>query len=277
MRSQLTLVKCVILCLAAAACGHSPALQGAEQEPGTAPGPSRESTSVEAKAREEATAADGTSKQESRVRVDGLYYVTVSANPDDPTYLYFRFYPDSTGITAHSGGEPEAVAKWLSKDHQYAQEGTYKLQGDTLTFLVGDERAGTTYSGTLTADGWILNPDGPNASTLSFARVDFPAAKPPGANHPPKIAPAFSKTDEFDYDTAGRVVGVTTTIEVKASDLDSDQLTYSWTASVGTITGDGPKGTWKRPLDAGQPSSGVVSVVVADSKGATVSRDFVFR
>jgi hypothetical protein len=211
----------------------------------------------------------------SGVRIDGLYYADIGSDPGNPIYQYFRFYADSTGLTTHATtAKPEQAAKWLNKDAEGAEEGTYKLEGTTLTFVVGNERAYTQYSGTLLADGWILSFSG---RKFAFVHATFPReGARPGENRSPKIAPVVSKMDRFDYDAAGRTVGVTTTIKISASDADGDPLAYTWTASPGSITGNGPEGVWSRPIVMGRPSPGVVTVMVTDGKGGRTSREFVF-
>jgi len=50
----------------------------------------------------------------------------------------------------------------------------------------------------------------------------------------------------------------------KASDPDSDNLTYTWTADNGTIKGGGPDVTWTSPSSMGKYN---ISVTVSDGKG----------
>jgi len=282
MRRMVLLVSIVCLCsgLFSAVSAQRQKVQTKSSQTTTkAKPPQKKANQTTVEPSTELPASDAGGDQTLRVRVDGLYHANVGSDPADPTYQYFRFFSDSTGVgMCCTSGKPAEVAKWLNKDHQRAQEGTYRLEGATLVFIVGDERgAHTKYSGTLTREGWTLNPQGPNTTKFMFVPVAFPKEMiRPGQNRPPKIAPVISKMDAFDYDAAGRVVGVTTTIEIKASDPDGDSLTYTWTATVGSITGDGPKCVWKRPIVMGQPGPGVVTVVVTDGKGGRISREFVF-
>jgi len=57
-----------------------------------------------------------------------------------------------------------------------------------------------------------------------------------------------------------------------ASDPDGDALTYSWTASAGTIDGSDTAVTWTAPKD---PGSYKITVVVSDGKGGAVTTDAV--
>jgi len=58
------------------------------------------------------------------------------------------------------------------------------------------------------------------------------------------------------------------TISCTASDADGDTLTYDWTATGGTITGEGSTITWMAPAAEG---SYTITVTVSDGKGGTAS------
>lgn len=57
-------------------------------------------------------------------------------------------------------------------------------------------------------------------------------------------------------------------IKCVASDADGDNLTYTWSATGGTISSVGPVATWTAPNTC---ESYVVTVVVADSRGGEAS------
>lgn len=86
---------------------------------------------------------------------------------------------------------------------------------------------------------------------------------PPPPNHPPVAACAANPTSVY----AGS--GDAVQIHVTATDPDNDQLTYSYTATGGTVDGTGPDGRWS--------SSGLavgtytVNAKVDDGKGGTAS------
>jgi len=79
-----------------------------------------------------------------------------------------------------------------------------------------------------------------------------------GANQPPLIS-------SLSGDPSGILYGNTTTITCIASDPDGDVVRYSWSASEGTISGEGEKVTWKAPNKDGNFN---VTVTVSDGKGA---------
>jgi hypothetical protein len=58
------------------------------------------------------------------------------------------------------------------------------------------------------------------------------------------------------------------TVSCAASDADGDTLTYDWTATGGTITGEGSTVTWIAPAAEG---SYTITVSVSDGKGGTAS------
>jgi hypothetical protein len=89
-----------------------------------------------------------------------------------------------------------------------------------------------------------------------------------GSNHAPTISEdvIFSTTTESNL--LGEITGVRTKITIQASDQDEDVLTFSWTASNGTVTGKGPSGTWQRQLtSSGELVPGSATVVVSDGRG----------
>lgn len=53
-----------------------------------------------------------------------------------------------------------------------------------------------------------------------------------------------------------------------ASDPDKDELTYTWTAERGNITGSGDEVTWTAPSEYG---TYVISVIVTDGRGGEVT------
>jgi outer membrane protein OmpA-like peptidoglycan-associated protein len=100
------------------------------------------------------------------------------------------------------------------------------------------------------------------AATGLVLRFGIPNPPPP-PNHPPVAACSVNPTSVF----AGS--GDTVAVHVNASDPDNDPLTYSYSASGGSVEGTGPDARWN--------SSGVavgsytVNVKVDDGKGGTAS------
>ena len=101
------------------------------------------------------------------------------------------------------------------------------------------------------------------AGTGLVLRWGFPKAPPPPVNHPP-IA-ACSANPVSVYGGSGDTVAV----HVNASDPDNDPLTYSYTATGGTVEGTGPDARWSMAgLGVGTYT---VTAKVDDGKGGTAS------
>ena len=86
-------------------------------------------------------------------------------------------------------------------------------------------------------------------------------APPPPHNRPPSASCFANPTSVYPGDSAST--------RVNASDLDNDTLTYTWTATGGTIDGTGPQVRWNSAgLAAG---SYIVTARVNDGRGGTTT------
>jgi outer membrane protein OmpA-like peptidoglycan-associated protein len=95
-------------------------------------------------------------------------------------------------------------------------------------------------------------------------RFGLPHEAPPApVNHPPVAACTANPTSVF----AGSSDVVA--IHVDASDPDNDPLTYSYTATGGTVDGSGPDARWS--VGSATPGSYTVTAAVNDGKGGTAS------
>jgi outer membrane protein OmpA-like peptidoglycan-associated protein len=118
----------------------------------------------------------------------------------------------------------------------------------------------TTYSGTnMGASGRQNNF---RAATGIVIRFGIPNPPPP-PNHPPVAA--CSVTPASIYAGSGDTVAV----HVTASDPDNDPLTYSYTATGGSVEGTGPEARWNSAGAA--VGSYTVNVKVDDGKGGSAS------
>ena len=95
-----------------------------------------------------------------------------------------------------------------------------------------------------------------------------PPPPPPPANRPPTVSVACVK------DTI--LVGETMTSRATASDPDGDPLTYTWSASAGKVTGNGPEATFDSasvPCD----TTVTITVTVSDGRGGTAQATCTVR
>jgi outer membrane protein OmpA-like peptidoglycan-associated protein len=118
----------------------------------------------------------------------------------------------------------------------------------------------TTFSGA--AVGASGRQNNFRAATGVVLRFGMPNPPPP-PNHPPVAACSVNPTSVF----AGS--GDTVAVHVSASDPDNDPLTYSYTATGGTVEGTGADARWNSSGAA--VGSYTVNVKVDDGKGGTAS------
>jgi hypothetical protein len=124
----------------------------------------------------------------------------------------------------------------------------------------------------------------PATATVSAARsatstpTPTPTPTPSGSPSPLNRAPAFPQTQfksvqtAYTKDAHDKITGaVSTLVAPAATDLDDDQLTYSWSVTTGTITNVGLTGTWVRAIADDQEAPGKVTVTASDGRGGVAS------
>ncbi len=118
----------------------------------------------------------------------------------------------------------------------------------------------TSFSGS--AVGATARQNNFRAGTGLVFRFGIPNPQPP-PNHPPVAACSVSPASV----NAGS--GDSVAVHVNASDPDNDPLTYSYTATAGTVEGKGPEARWNSTgVSVG---SYTVNVKVDDGKGGSAS------
>jgi hypothetical protein len=70
---------------------------------------------------------------------------------------YLRFYPDRTVLNVSTSGEPDQIASWFGKDHDYLSIGTYTLSGNQLKFSATCEYGDVDFEGSVQGDTLVLN------------------------------------------------------------------------------------------------------------------------
>jgi hypothetical protein len=110
--------------------------------------------------------------------------------------------------------------------------------------------------------------------------IQPPTPQPPANRAPFWPSPFQSQAStQLQYDpTTGFLIGATTTINAltPAVDPDGDPLTYTWTASNGSITANGLSATWTRVIELGRPKPGSATVTAIDGKGGAAPFEFRF-
>lgn len=136
----------------------------------------------------------------------------------------------------------------------------------------------STVTSTVEAHVYLPEINGaPAATSTSTATATATATSAPGNHAPVFPAPLLTeKVTENEFDGNGRLIGATTTITIltPATDQDGDPITYTWSASNGSIVGNGLVGTWTRVIESGRVKKGVVTVIADDGRGGTAQVNF---
>jgi hypothetical protein len=136
--------------------------------------------------------------------------------------------------------------------------------GDTLTY------GWTATGGTITGEGSTITWIAPAAEGSYTITVTVSDGKGGTASDSFTISVANASPEISSLDPSAPSVTLegSCTISCAASDADGDTLTYGWTATGGTITGEGSTITWIAPAAEG---SYTITVTVSDGKGGTAS------
>ncbi|MFI5111370.1 MAG: hypothetical protein ACHP9S_00980 [Terriglobales bacterium] len=225
-----------------------------------------------------------------QIRTDGVYYL-IRGNSKNAEGISecagVRFYDDHTVVEFEFFGQPADLLNWFKPEKEGLLPGRWTINGNELVAVVGRGFEESTRTGTLTPEGWRMtekvNFEGGWRITemnelLKFARLPFPR-EPAGTakNRRPYFTGTGKQSRHYDYDRAGNLLGITSELEVQASDPDGDPLEFAWKVSNGTIAGGGPKAVWKREIKDGQSLPGHLSVEVSDGKGGKVAFSGVMK
>jgi hypothetical protein len=130
--------------------------------------------------------------------------------------------------------------------------GTISGAGSTVTWLA------PTAEGTYTIN--VTASDGKGGTASRSLTIDV-------VNTPPVIANLTSSATSLAPEAS-------CSLSCTASDPDGDTLTYQWTTTGGTISGEGSAVTWLAPAAEGTYT---ISVTVSDGKGGTASQNLTIN
>jgi hypothetical protein len=212
----------------------------------------------------------GTLSQAQELRTDGVYYLVTYPNPmkpEAPIHTYVRFFAGGSGKMVHSADKPEEVARWLTRDGKAGVAGSYRTSGNVVTLVIPTPTGQITYEATPTSDGLAIG-------SRKYAFLPAAAETPdPGV---PIVAGRTDVHNQIQMNQRAERVGVTTTVEIDATDPQGGTLSFDWAASNGTlVSASGRKVIWRRPIDMGRTAMGILVVDVRNDKGAKTSRAWV--
>jgi hypothetical protein len=207
-------------------------------------------------------------------RTDGIYrawYYSHSDTPEVTIHRYIRFYPDGSALVVSSSDASGDVARWLVKELRTGEEGRYSMKGAELTLEVPTPTGQITYSGRLDGAELVFG-----RSRYSFHPQSDATPLAAGQNRPPIIVAKKNILNNFLMDSRGQRVGLSTTVEISASDPDGDALTFQWKANNGSAACQGASCAWRnRPVSMGRVEGGYLTVTVEDGKGGRTSRTWL--
>ncbi len=163
-----------------------------------------------------------------------------------PTYLFYNPFPQAKTVAFDIGSTPVDVYDAISE-----------------SFLL--QNAGGTVNLTIPANESILVILTPAGGTVTYEQnkmlvdgvvVDYRQSVQP-FQYIPRIQALAAASANVEF-------GDSTTIFAKAFDLDSDNLSWSWSANGGAISGDGPEVQW---LAAPLGGAYEITLIVADESG----------
>lgn len=149
------------------------------------------------------------------------------------TYLYYNPYNNSRTIQLEVGNEAVDIYDALTE--------TFITQGVTGTTNI-NVPANQAVMVVLTPTGGTITYD-QNKMLVNGIVVDYMQSKNP-FTYKPRIQALATEMSEVELNDS-------ITVYAKAFDKDSEQLTYNWSSTGGTIAGEGTTVKWSAPTTAG--------------------------
>ena len=163
-----------------------------------------------------------------------------------PTYLYFNPYTSEKKVTLDVGTESINVYDAISES--FILEGVNGVIEITIP-------ANSPVIATLTPIGGVETYD-ENKLLIDGIVADYDQSVDP-YTFAPRIQSLAAEQDTVEFTKS-------TNVYLKVLDQDSDQFTYEWTATSGTIAGSGDQVVWTAPATEG---FSIITAIVSDESG----------
>lgn len=232
--------------------------------------------------RAEATGANGANVRYAPVQSKGAASISYSK----PSGSRFRLGKTAVNVTARGHGKvahtsftvtvADTTAPVFAPLASVTTTSTPGVTGATVTYgpvSAVDKVSGTVAATCIPQAGGVFA-SGP--TTVSCSARD--RAGNTGTASYPVVVPTVSNlaalqtATSYNWDYAPELVAATTVLTIPAANgANSAPLSYSWTASNGTIAANGTTATWTRELATGQPVPGVITVSASDGSSFTIT------
>jgi hypothetical protein len=180
-----------------------------------------------------------------------------------------RLYGNSGKDRLYGNSGSDRLDGGSGKDRRSGGSGNDRLVGgssaDRISCGAGRDRVTASKADLVASDCEVVNGKtvgtGPTGPTV-------PANRPP--QFPDPLNRDWKGSYQYDPNT-GHLTGVISTITVlsPATDPDGNPLTYSWTATNGSITGNGLTATWSHPIANRSAVPGTATITVTDGRGGS--------
>lgn len=163
-----------------------------------------------------------------------------------PTYLYYNSYSTARNVQLDAGSASVDIYEALTE--QFVHQDVNGL----VSFVIPPDEAILV---TLCPAGGTVSFD-KNKMLVDGVVVDYRQNQQP-FSHSPRFKALASAVSPVE-------INATTTVYATVSDADSDQFTYQWSTSTGSISGTGAQVNFTAPATAGEAT---IQCIVSDPQG----------
>jgi hypothetical protein len=90
----------------------------------------------------------------SYIKYNGVYFIPHAGGF---SAIYLRFYENGNVINVNSTGNPSEIKSWFNYEDEDISKGSYKIEGNKISFTIISKTASVEYRGVITENGLILD------------------------------------------------------------------------------------------------------------------------